>query len=87
MNPSAFTPSSAMLVGLLLTILYMFIGVMAFAHAKPDADGRVRRMRMDPWWPFRADTFDVAGRRLCGPGKVLLVAAALAFVAAAWASA
>lgn len=83
MTPSSFSPSSAMLVGVVLTIVYMFIGVMAAAHTKPDDGSRGPRMGL--WWPFRHELFDEAGRRLCGPGKVLFIGALLAFVAAAWA--
>lgn len=86
MTASAFSPSSVLVIALVLSIVYMLVGVMAFAHVRPDyRPGKwARRLRMDPWWHFHSADFHEAGKRLCGLGKALFVITALAFAASAW---
>ena len=82
----AVPPSFALLVALLLTGMYMVVGMVAFGYASPDlrAKAKARPLRFDPWWPFHSAGFEPSGQRLCGLGKVLLVLAAIGYLAWAW---
>ena len=82
----AIPPSFALLVALLLTGLYMVVGMVAFGYATPAlrARAKARPLRFDAWWPFHPAGFEPSGQRLCGLGKFLLVFAAIAYLAWAW---
>ncbi len=69
------SPSAALTIAIVFAVLYLFIGVMAYAHrlAETDASGAARLFRRDLWWAFHGEQFNVAGRRLCSLGRVLFI--------------
>lgn len=71
----ALSPSAALTIAVVFGVLYLFIGVMAYAHrlAEADASGAARLFRRDLWWAFHGEQFNVAGRRLCSLGRVLFI--------------
>jgi len=80
------SPSFALLIALILAGIYLFIGVWAFSYVKPESRDALtsNAFRVDFWWPFHGQSFDISGRRLCGPGKILFVAVVLALLIWAW---
>ena len=53
-----------------LFIIYLILGLVAFANIKPDADAFLISF---PLWFIRREIYNEVGKRLCPSGKVLFI--------------